>query len=166
MRIAVHCLSFISAALLVAGCNKPAAEDGRIFGLKMGDPVSALADASPLNEPPLFNFIFQPKEKDPAFRDFAALVAPAAGVCAVRARGILPTPDSLHDILEPLRAKYGKETYDTAIQGYYWYPSENNPSSPLQVVSLNMFGKDVSLTYTFRNIASCRRELEPKSPPQ
>jgi hypothetical protein len=167
LRVHLNLFVNLSAILLtavLAGCNKEPSDDGRAFGVKMEDPVSALADAQPLEEPPLFNFSFRPKEESKIFRQYAALAAPAAGVCAVRGRGVLPTPDSMHDILEPLRAKYGRETYDSTAQGYYWYPSEKNASSTIQVVSVNYFGNDVSLTYTFRNIAACRRELEPKAP--
>lgn len=159
--MARHLLLVIIVAGL-AGCGKPAADDGRVLGVKMGDPVSSLNDAELLEEPPLFNVSFRPKDADPVFRDYSALVAPAAGVCAVRAKGVLSSPDRLHDVLEPLRKKYGKDTFRPDVQGYYWYPSEGEPSSSIQVVAVNYFGSNVSLVYTFTNIAACRRELEPK----
>src|ERR1700744_5422732 len=125
MRLAQTLPLLLAVTGLAAACHKPAGgDDGRVLGVKMGDPVSSLNDAAPLEEPPLFNFSFRPKEADPLFQDYSALVGPDAGVCAVRAKGAMANQDLVHNVLEPLRKKYGRDSFNPEVQGYYWYPSE------------------------------------------
>jgi hypothetical protein len=154
-----HVLVLIAAGWLV-GCGKTPPPEERIFGVRMGDTLASLGNAQPLEEPPLFNYSFKPKEALPPFSEYAVLAAPAAGVCAIRARATDTVPD-IHALLDSLRKKYGAESNNTAIHSYYWFPDANVPptSATIQTIALTDLGSVVSLTYTFKNVTACRKEL-------
>jgi hypothetical protein len=160
MRLFARHVFILAAAGLATGCGKPQAKDEQAFGVHMGDALASLAAVRPLEEPPLFNYSFKPKEMLPPFSDYAVLATPGAGVCAVRARAVDTVPDT-RALLDSLRKKYGAGSSNQALHSYYWYPDVNvPPTSPvIDTVALSDLGTTVSLTYTFKNMPACRKDL-------
>ncbi len=154
------------ALALLSGCGKPKPEDEQVFGLHMGDAAASLSAVHPLEEPPLFNYAFVPKEANPPFNDYAVLAGPGAGVCAVRARATETVPD-VQALVERLRGKYGAGSSNAGLHSYYWFPSADSPprSATIQTIALTDLGDMVSLTYTFTNMPACRKELGLDDPP-
>jgi hypothetical protein len=167
MQISSRHIWVLIAAGLLAGCNKAPPADEQVFGVRMGDAVTSLDEARPLEEPPLFNYAFRPKEAMPPFSEYAALATPAAGVCAVRARATDTVPD-IQALLDSLRKKYGRESSNSAVHSYYWFPDAAVPptSAAIQTIALTDLGTMVSLTYTFKNMGACQKELGVNGPPQ
>lgn len=146
-------------ALCLAGCGK-AKPDDQPFGVARGQPLSALKEVRPLNEPPQINYAFTPAEKDPAFDDYAVLASPTVGVCRVRAKASHMSESDVAALRDRLRREYGEAGFNAEAHSYYWPNNYGDTvAGTIATIVLSDLGSQVSLTYTFTNIDACNHEL-------